>query len=353
MRWSTAPAFILPLAYYEAKYNVKFPEPSPFCDKCVRLITSRFEGMKPRPTVCDYEQAVEQGSSRAAEFSEIGKIEGDVDGLRELSNEDLLQSEHDHGFGGRLRCILCNEGAYEEGISLQIKKSEADMDDLVVMFVLRKMLEIPGNKLQDFLSKVGQPKKWISSCVQCKTLILKAFQTQKIIEKLEAELRTTQNVFKEKVIATWNESEIVQETTQRNQPVSAQSRCYVATQEWPEIVVENEGVDIPPSFPLASPLPVEIKTEMVSSGGEDISDLDRDASTSEEELSSNEEWSSLVATAKTRDVKKSVLLQKYQCKLCPDLHQMKLHGFVQHILYHKRKASEIIKYISVHQFKKL
>lgn len=255
------------------------------------------------------------------EFVDIGKTEEDISNCSEEETS--------------LSCILCGKSARK---GLQLDPNDMS-EESMIMFMFRKILGIPEDKIRAFLDSIDPPSNWISSCKECRGIIVEAYSTQKKIEKLEVDLRKCQDKIKIAIRGSWNVNEVKSEFSP--QPISTSVRCLVTKKYWPRITLPPQK-SLPfriivttvtkqcPSGPSQSsssrlPLPIPMEPSFPSSFEPS------EGTTSEGTCEPLE--SDLTATKSTRE---------YPCKLCPYLRPLPLQSFVQHILYHKRKSTKLL-----------
>ncbi len=127
----------------------------------------------------------------------------------------------------QLHCLLCFKTTDENTMKSIPSITEMDFQ---VMFVLKKMLNIPSNALADYLERFGNPREWITFCNACIPKVNKAIVIQKEINRLEENLRTCQKELVNTIKKSWkDEQEMSTLSSNHVTRVTIQARNFVLT----------------------------------------------------------------------------------------------------------------------------
>lgn len=97
-------------------------------------------------------------------------------------------------------CLLCCSGVNSN--QKPVKESNDPgllSNSLSVIFLLKKVLQVPDIQLQNNLQECGNPDQWIILCDQCADLSRKAKELHSQIVKTARQLRITENLILDKV----------------------------------------------------------------------------------------------------------------------------------------------------------
>lgn len=231
-------------------------------------------------------------------------------------------------------CLLCYKAIKESELS-PVLTNDKVVANLDVVFVLRKMLNVPSLKLQDYLENFGCPDKWVKYCRKCLCLVDKALRIQKEISKLENKLRECQAKMKEEIEANFQVNTKSTISMYPNQDVTR------ITEETREYVIsslssstghgEIEQVEV---VPLVTNDPLE--ESPIKSSQLVINDLLEDfPSPAQSPDDDNPEELNSLSLDKILDQ------GNYKCPSCPFMETMSLSQFYSHVIFHKSKLIKI------------
>lgn len=104
----------------------------------------------------------------------------------------------------QLHCLLCFKTTDENTMKSIPSITEINFQ---VMFILKKMLDIPSDTLADYLERFGHPREWITFCNTCVPKVNKAIVIQKEINRLEENLRACQKELLNTIKKSWKDDQ--------------------------------------------------------------------------------------------------------------------------------------------------